>query len=133
MWRFVSGLTGFQFFKDNVHYDAFGVQLTQIHKHTSFGHMLAIKGEANYENFDFLMYNPNSDSCPIAVSNLFLHCLFEGQIYFNYEKDFGHAQCTAGRSPLDKYVAGYCIAHSSSTTSISWKVDMLEGSDESFV
>ena len=131
VWRFVSGLTGFEFFKDNVQCGAFGVELTQILNDMPFGHMLAI---TTSEIFVIPMHDPSSDPCPIAVSNLFLHCLFEGQVTrFDYPSAFGRNAvfCQVMFSPLDMYVAGYCIANSSSTT--SWIVDIVGGSDESFV
>ena len=134
VWRFVSGLTGFQFFEDNVQCGAFGVERTQIDNEMPFGHMLAIGPGLIGKSFVFPMYDPSSDPCPIAVSNLFLHCLFEGQVTrFDYPSAFGRnaVYCKAVFSPLDKYVAGYCIANSSSTT--SWIVDIVGGSDESFV
>ena len=130
VWRFVSGLTGFQFFKDNVQCGAFGVELTQILNDMPF----AIRIDKIYNSFVIPMYDPSSDPCPIAVSYLFLHCLFEGQVtWFDYPSAFGRnaVYCQAVFPPLDRYVAGYCIANSSSTT--SWLVDIEGGSDESFV
>ena len=136
VWRFVSGLTGFEFFEDNVQCGAFGVELTQILNDMPFSHMLAIRiSNILDKSFVIPMYDPSSDPCPIAVSNLFLHCLFEGQMTrFDYPSAFGRnaVYCQAVFSPLDKYVAGYCIANSSSTT--SWLVDIEgRGSDESFL
>ena len=110
VWRFVSGLTGFQFFMSSVQNYAFSV----------------ISGTI------------------LNISYLLLHCLFEGELKFDFLKAFERDSVTVcftdpvpedldspQISPLDKYALGYCIANCSSTT--SWKVEMKYGSDESFM
>ena len=107
VWRFVSGLTGFQYFIDSVRCDAF-VPLSKG------GEYLEIK-------------------------NLLLHCLFEGQLMFDYKaalkinKLFSeqNTRTQVGSSPLDRYALGYCIANCSSAT--LWKITMEGGSAESFM
>ena len=74
----------------------------------------------------------------LQVENLFLHCLFEGQVQdmfdclkatgMNFRIVYSNQEYT---SPLDRCALGYCIANCSSTT--SWKVMMVYGSDESFM
>ena len=104
VWRFLSGLTGFKYFENSV------------------------------QNFAFSCLG---EEC-LEVKNLFLHCLFEGQRQdiFDCPKATGMNFKTvyssqAYTSPLDRYALGYCIANCSSTT--SWKVEIFEGSDESFM
>ena len=103
VWRFVSGLTRFQYFMNIVKYNAFA---------SPFG-----TGE-------------------YLIKNLLLHCLFEGQVMFNYMAVLGTSKLCQGdllhcTSPLDRYALGYCIANCSSAT--SWKVHIREGSGESFM
>ena len=119
-------MTGFQFFNDVL---GSGVKLSQIQTYLPFEHMLAIN--TKLDNFEIATYG---DPCPKVVSNSFLHSLFEARIKIDFSTVFGQSSvyCSVGRSPLDKYVAGYCIANSSSTT--SWNIDMEgKGSDASFL
>ena len=104
VWRFLSGLTGFKYFENNVQNPAFSY--------------LGVEG--------------------IHVENIFLHCLFEGQVQdmsdclkatgMNFKTVYSNQYST---SALDRYALGYCIANCSSTT--SWKVEIRMGSDESFM
>ena len=103
VWRFVSGLTGFKYFENCAQNPVF-----------------SCLGEG------------------LQVNNLFLHCLFEGQVQNMFEclkatgMDFKTVYSNQEyTSPLDRYALGYCIANCSSTT--SWKVEMKDGSDESFM
>ena len=98
-------------------------------------------GLTGFKYFDNSLQNPVF-SClgeeGLQVENLFLHCLFEGQV-----QDMSDCLKATGMifktvcsnqdniSPLDRYALGYCIANCSSTT--SWKVEMTYGSDESFM
>ena len=108
VWRFVSGLTGFQYFMDSVRCDAF---------------------VSESEDDDYL-----------EVNNLLLHCLFEGQFVFDYTAVLGRTNLYSQQnailsrsSPLDRYALGYCIANCSSRTTVVWKVEIKDGSGESFV
>ena len=108
VWRFVSGLTGFQYFMDSVRCDAF---------------------VSESEDDDYL-----------EVNNLLLHCLFEGQYVFDYTAVLGRTNLYSQQnailsrsSPLDRYALGYCIANCSSRTTVVWKVEIKDGSGESFV
>ena len=104
VWRFLSGLTGFKYFENSVQNPVFS--------------RLGKEG--------------------LQVKNLFLHCLFEDQVQDmfdcliatgrNFKTVNSYQECS---SPLDRYVLGYCIANCSTTT--SWKVHILDGSDESFM
>ena len=104
VWRFVSGLTGFQYFMDNARCDAF----------------VCTQSLYDYEYLE--------------VKSLLLRCLFEGQFIFDYVTVFQrskiYSSCIAS-PPLDKYALGYCIAYC--PPGISWKVKMAHGSDESFM
>ena len=104
VWRFLSGLTGFKCFENSVQNPVFSCLVEES----------------------------------LQVENLFLHCLFEGQVQdmfdclkatgMNFKTVYSNQDFT---SPLDRYALGYCIANCSSTT--SWKVEILSGSDESFM
>ena len=86
---FVSGLTGFQFFKDSVRHKFFSSPMSEEH---------------------------------LEVTNLLLHCLFEGQILFDYTEAYNMNTASFTCSmcqQLDRYALGYCIANCSSAT--SWK------------
>ena len=104
VWRFLSGLTGFKYFENSV------------------------------ENPVFSRFGKEG----VKVENLFLHCLFEGQVQDMSDYllatglDF-RAICSVQNhtSPLDRHALGYCIASCSS--SIPWKVEIEDGSDESFM
>ena len=92
-------------------------------------------------------YFKNSVRCPVfsclgkeglQVENLFLHCLFEGQVQDMSDclkaipMNFETVHSTQNETfPLDRYALGYCIANCSST--ISWKVEMKGDSDKSFM
>ena len=104
VWRFVSGLTNFQYYEDSVKCGAF-----------------VSKNRFNLEE-DHLM-----------VSDLLLHCLCESQAALNCIAMVGEKfySIQYHSSPLDKYALGYCIANSSNTT--SWKVIIYSGSGESFM
>ena len=108
VWRFVSGLTAFQFFKDSVLSSAF----------------CDTKVVASID------YTP---SYSFALSSLFLHCVFEGQVKFDYMSGFGQSavHCSSLKSSLDIFALGYCIANSSSAT--SWEVVIDYHSDESLM
>ena len=101
VWRFVSGLTGFQFFLESVRCAAF--------------------------------VSPLEDE--YCIKNFLLHCLFEGQLMFDYMAVLGMSKLYQSdqlcSSPLDRYALGHCIANCSSAT--SWKVHIREGSGESFM
>ena len=103
VWRFLSGLTGFKYFKNSVQNSVFSCLAEES----------------------------------LKVEDLFLHCLFEGQVQaMDYLKATGMNFKTVysdqgWTSPLDRYALGYCIANCSSTT--SWKVEIRDGSDESFM
>ena len=100
-----------------------------------------LSGLTGFKYFENSVQNPVF-SClgeeGLQVENLFLHCLFEGQVHdmsgclkateMNFKTVFSNQYFT---SPLDRYALGHCIANCSSTT--SWKVEMEGGSDESFM
>ena len=103
VWRFLSGLTGFKYFKNSVLNPVFSCLVEES----------------------------------LKVEDLFLHCLFEGQVQamdclkatgMNFKTVHSSPDYT---SPLDRYALGYCIAKCSSTT--SWKVEIWNCPDESFM
>ena len=103
VWRFISGLTELQFFKDKVKCDAFALVTEEDEEH-------------------------------LSIKDLLLHCLFEGQVEIDYMAALGNNAISSKQyasSPMDRYVLGYCIANSSSST--SWKVEIGGGSGESFM
>ena len=106
VWRFVSGLTEFQYFIDSVRCDAF----------------VSVPKDSEYLTVKSLLLN-----C-LFEGQLLLDCM----AVFGINKIF-HAQTefSSGSSALDRYALGYCIANCSSTT--SWKVYLRNGSGESFM
>ena len=67
----------------------------------------------------------------VQVSQLFVQCLFEAQIKFDYTSTYNtsrvEARCTS--NPLDRFPLGYCIAASRA----SWEVELLNGFIDSLV
>ena len=107
VWRFLSGLTEFKYFKNRVQNPVFS--------------------------------SPSNEM--LIVRDLFLHCLFEGQLQgtFDFLKATGMKTVSyrqflimSKSSPLDRYALGYCIANYCPSP-ISWEVDLVGGSDESFI
>lgn len=98
VWRFVSGLTGFEYFKNITGTETFTLTLK--------------------DKFEVLP--------------LFIQCLYEAQIEFDYTTAFKTDTITIkskNASPLDRYALGYCIANSTA----SWDVIITGKSMESFV
>ena len=100
-----------------------------------------VSGLTGFKYFENSVQNPVF-SClgveGLQVENLFLHCLFEGQVHDMYDclKATGMNFKTVNSvqnntSPLDRYALGYCIANCSYTK--SWKVNIQDDSDESFM
>ena len=87
VWRFVSGLTGFQYFKDNVRCDAF----------------ISV-----YKNDECLTIKSLLLHCLFEGQFMF---------DFNEVVDGKKVRCQQDLSPLDRYALGYCIANCSSPTS----------------
>ena len=107
VWRFVSGLTGFQFFIDSVSCKAF-VFVCKNDEYLIVKHLLLHCLFESQLMFDYTALGSNE-----MWSNQETLSLFSS-------------------SPLDRYALGYCIANCSSKT--SWKVCIsVHGSDESFM
>ena len=104
VWRFVSGLTNFQYYEDGVR---FGALISEYKSEDD--HLLVT---------DLLLH------C-LCESQSVLDCIAM------VGDKFSSIQYTSTSSPLDRYALGYCIANSSRTT--SWKVEIHGGSDESFL
>ena len=104
VWRFVSGLTGFQYFMDSVRCNAF---------------------VSESEDDDYLEVNNLLLHCLFEGQ-----FVLDYQAVMGCNKLHSHH---AYSSPLDRYALGYCIANCSSTTTVIWKVGMYYGSGESFL
>ena len=104
VWRFLSGLTGFEYFENSVLNPAFSCLRDQeaLEVYNLFLHCL-FEGQ------------PQDVSGFLKATGL--------------KKVFSDQAHTS--SPLDRYALGYCIANCSSTT--SWEVEIWEGSDESLM
>ena len=103
-----------------------------------------VSGLTGFKYFENSVQNPVF-SCLVEhlesldVENLFLHCLFEGQVQdmsdclkatgMNFKTVYSRQ--LKRTSPLDGYALGYCIANCSSTT--SWEVEIIGCPDESFM
>ena len=107
VWRFVSGLTEFQYFTDSVRCDAF---------------------VSESEDDEYLEIKPLLLHCLFEGQLKFDHMAVLG-VNKIYSCQSGYlAQAS---SPLDRYALGYCISNCSTTT--SWKVKIHGGSGESFI
>ena len=106
VWRFVSGLTGFQYFKDSVRCDAFCASRND--EYLEVKHLLLHCLFESQLMFDYMAVLGTNKMC-------------------SDQEDLP----LFSSSPLDRYALGYCIANCSSAT--SWKVCILHGSDESFM
>ena len=104
VWRFTSGLTGFQYFMDTVKGDAF----------------CAFRNDEYLEVKHLLLH------C-LFESQL----TFDYMAALGKNKMYSYHNQALGSSPLDRYALGYCISNCSSPT--SWKVDIEGGSDETFM
>ena len=121
VWTFVSGLTKFQFFTSCITCDVF----------------TSVSVSEEY----------------VEVKRLLLHCLYEGEFSLDFEREFGRKSLyyrqfyplpidksnssptdnrQSSSSPLDRYILGHCIAHSSHTTSWHVHMQMWGDSDDSF-
>ena len=107
VWRFVSGLTGFQYFMDSVRCDAF---------------------VSESEDDEYLEIKNLLLHCLFEGQLMFDHMAVLG-VNKIYSCQGGHL--APASSPLDRYALGYCISHCSTTT--SWKVKIHGGSGESFI
>ena len=95
-----------------------------------------LSGLTGFRYFENIVQNPvfsHLGDKYFEVKTLLLRCLFEGQRQCTF--DFLNVKTVSYTSlitsPLDRYALGYCIANCSSRT--SWRVDLIGGSDESFV
>ena len=105
VWRFVSGLTSFQYFKDNVQSKAFGTM-------TETGDIIKVE--------KLLLHCLFEGQVNINFKTAFGCNTVSSRQSYN-------------SSPLDRYALGYCIANSSSTTTCLWDVYLWGGSGESFI
>ena len=110
VWRFVSGLTGFQYFMDSVRCDAF---------------------VSESEDDDYLEVNNLLLHCLFEGQFVFDYTAVLGRN--NIYSQQSSSIFSLGSSPLDRYALGYCIANCSSRTTVIWKVCMENGSGDSFV
>ena len=106
VWRFVSGLEGFQFFMDSVRCDAF----------------VSMQSEDD-------LYVKN------LLLHCLFEGLFEGQCQFDWMgmNNINYSDRSDIHCPLDRYALGYCIANFSSRTTVIWNVKMQFGSGECFL
>ena len=107
VWRFVSGLTGFQYFVDSVRCDTF----VSESKDDDYLEVKLLLLHCLFEGQFVLDYT--------AV-------LGKNKLYSM------QSTIQSGISPLDRYALGYCIANCSTTT-VLWKVEIVGDSDESFL
>ena len=103
VWRFVSGLTEFQYFMDSVRCAAF----------------VSVSKDDEYLTIKNLLLN-----C-LFEGQLMFDCM----AVLGRSKISSYQHHSS--SPLDRYALGFCIANCSSAT--SWKVHIENGSDESFM
>ena len=106
VWRFVSGLTGFQYFMDSVRCDAF-VSESEDDGYLKVKNLLL---HCLFEGQFVCDY-----TAVLGRNNLFSQ----------------QNTILSGSSPLDRYALGYCIGNCSSTT--SWRVKIWGGSGESYL
>ena len=106
VWRFVSGLTGFQYFMDSVRCDAF----------------VSVSEEDEYITVENLFLHCLFEG----------QCMFDYMAVLGNNMIHSRQRAVEGSfsSPMDRYALGYCISHCSSPT--SWKVYMSFSSGESF-
>ena len=106
VWRFVSGLTGFQYFMDSVRCDTFA----------------SVSEDDDYLEVKTLLLHCLFEGQFVLDYMAVMGC---NKLHFNQDYDYS--------SPLDRYALGYCIANCSSRTTVMWKVEMQLGSGESFM
>ena len=109
VWRFVSGLTKFQYFMDNVRCDAF-----------------VSKGGKYLEVRNLLLH------CLFEGQFMLNYMAILGKNKIYSDQTTSLVQSSRS-SPLDRYALGYCISNCFTRTTVTWKVKMEFGSGESFV
>ena len=122
VWRFVSGLTGFEYFKDKIKCSAF-VRST----------------ENNIEVKDLLLHCLFESQFIVDIFGIetFSYCSCQTYCQVDFSVPFyiigsdDVVDACSSFSLLNRYVLGYCVANSSST--ITWKVRIESGSDVSFL